>query len=63
MRHVKVVSKDVPASALILNWPKEVTAAPSAKAAYTNSLFFSPDSLDPNDTNDSGFFGLFLGPI
>jgi len=47
MKHLKVVTKDAPASANILTWPAELKAGP--KQAYINALWVHDGTLDYND--------------
>lgn len=50
MKHVKVVTKDVPSSASIFNWfGRRGSLKAVGKPLYSNLLWPSADSIDPVD--------------
>lgn len=55
MKHVAKVTKDIPASANILQWWSQV-AGLGAKNNYINALFNHEGSLRTDDTNNYSFF-------
>lgn len=56
MKHVTIVSKDMPAKANILLWPAQVKGGGN-KQAYIDSLSAAGnDSLDADDITDRPFF-------
>ncbi|MBI5093068.1 MAG: hypothetical protein HZB26_11600 [Candidatus Hydrogenedentes bacterium] len=58
MKHVAKVTKDIPASANIFQWPAQTVAS---KAAYINALFAHVGSLRTDDTANGGFFNSLVG--
>ena len=55
MKHVAKVTKDIPASANILQWWSQV-AGLGSKNSYVNALFNHTGSLRTDDTANGGFF-------
>lgn len=55
MKHVAKVTKDIPASANILQWWSQI-AGLGAKNGYVNALFNNNGSLRTDDTANWWFF-------
>lgn len=50
MKHMKVISKDIPKSASIFNWfGRRGSLKAVGKPAYVEGLWLSADSIDPSD--------------